>query len=358
MFKFSSLSKKTFLGIDIGTASIKAVEVVDKGGKPMLKNYGILKSRGHLDRLNNAIQTSSLKILDTETIRLLRLLLDEMNPSTNEVTASLPAFSAFTALLDIPLMSREETLQAMQYQVKQFVPLPLAEVAIDWIPVGQYKDDKGASKQQVFLISIPMGQIESYRNIFQGAGLTLKTLEIETLSLARVLTAKDPTTSLIIDIGARSTAIGVAKNGLLMHNAHTDFAGSALTQAISRGLGMNVHRAEDMKLQRGIVGGGAEYEVPTLMLPYMDVILKEAKRVKDVYEGSYHNKVERVILSGGGAALLGLDEYASERFDLPVIIGAPFNLVSYPPEKAPSILSVSTQLTVALGLAINQFTEK
>lgn len=356
--KLGSLGRGSSLGVDIGTASLKVVELTSEKGKLFLKNYGLLESHGHLERLNDAVQTSSLKILDRETAELLKKLLDEVKPNATYVTASLPAFSAFTALLDIPFMSSQETTQAMQFQAKQFVPLPLTEVAIDWIPVGQYEDEKGLKKRQIFLVSIPKEQIRTYQTIFRAAGLTLHTLEVETISLARLLTGGDPTTTLVVDVGARSTAIGVAKNGLLLYSAQTDFAGSALTQAIARGLSVNVRRAEDLKRQRGIAGGGAEYEVSTLMLPYVDAILNEVRRVKDAYERNYRGKIERIMLSGGGANLLGLEKYISEEMNIPTVKGAPFTKISYPPAAEALVQPLGAPLAVALGLAMRQFSER
>ena len=92
----SPFNTKSFLGVDIGTVSIKAVELGIAGSELILKNYGILESSGHLERINNAIQTSSLKMLNDETARLIKMLLKEMRPGTTDVIASLPAFSAFT----------------------------------------------------------------------------------------------------------------------------------------------------------------------------------------------------------------------------------------------------------------------
>jgi len=70
---FDFLSRST-LGVDIGTASIKIVEIAKSLPKPKLKNYGILRSRTYLERPNSAIQTNSLKILEKETADLLRIL--------------------------------------------------------------------------------------------------------------------------------------------------------------------------------------------------------------------------------------------------------------------------------------------
>ena len=352
----TSLKRESYLGIDIGTASIKVVELGESGGRPKLKNYGILEGHGHLERINNAIQTSGLKLVDRQTAELLKKLLDKMKPSASNVVASFPAFTAFTSLLEIPVMSKEETAQTMQYQAKTFVPLPLTDVTIDWVPVGEFEDSNGAKKQQVFLVSVSNEQVEKYKNIFSAVGLNLRFLEVETMSLARILTHGDKATSIIVDIGARSTAIGVASAGVVKYNAQTDFAGASITQAITNGLGINISRAEDLKRQMGLSGVGGEYQLSTLMLPYVDVILNEVRRVRDIYERNYRDRIERVIVSGGGANLLGIEKYISSQMgDLPTIKANPFDKIGYPPEFSPFSSMLGPSLAVALGLSMRQF---
>ncbi len=351
----SVLGRRSYLGIDIGTTSIKIVELTESGGRPTLKNYGVLESYGHLERLNNAIQTSSLKMLDRETAELLNMLLKQLRVGTRDAIVSLPSFLVFTALLDVPAMSPTETAQAMQYQARAFVPLPISEVSIDWLPVGEYEDDKGIKHQQIFLISVPNEQIRKYQRIFKAAGLNLKALEIEGLSLARIFTTGDPTTTLIVDIGARSTAICVAERGVLRYNAQIDWASGSLTQAISSSLSINVKRAEELKKQNGLLGTGGEYELSTLMMPMLDVILSEVKRVKDNYEKNYRGKIERIILSGGGSNLLGLEKYVHEQFNLPAIKADPFSKVAYPGEVGSLVKEIGPPFAVALGLGVKQF---
>jgi len=183
----------------------------------------------------------------------------------------------------------------------------------------------------------------------------LVALEVEGLSLARILTAGDPTLTIIADVGARSTAILVAQNGILKYSAQTDFAGGSLTQSIAGGLSINVRRAEELKKQRGLLGSGGEYELSTLMMPFLDVILSEVKRVRDNYEKTYREKVERIILSGGGANLLGIEKYTSDTFSLPTVKADPFTKIIYPPEAAPLVKELGPPFAVALGLGIRQF---
>ena len=349
------LGKKSYLGVDIGTTSIKMVEISKGRIQPKLQNYGILESYGHLERLNDAIQTSSLKLAERQTAELLKLLLKKIKIKTFDAIASIPAFSTFITILEIPEMSEIDAAKAVPFQIRQHIPLPTSEVAIEWLKVGKKEDEKGFSKQEILVISVPNEQIRRYQNVFKLAGLKLKALEVETLGLIRALIANDPTPTLIVDIGARSTNIAVAEGGFLKHNYQTDFAGGSLTQAIASGLNINIRRAEELKKQRGLLAAGGEYELSTLTLPFLDAIINEAKRAGANYEKSQGVKVERVILTGGGANLLGIEKYFEEQINLPTVIGNPFSKVKYPPRIEPIVKELGPSFSVAIGLGIKEF---
>jgi type IV pilus assembly protein PilM len=346
---------KSVLGIDIGTTAIKLIELEKAKGLPELINYAFLETYGHLERLNNAIQTSTLKMLDRETTELIKILLKHSEVKTSDVVASLPMFSAFTTLLELPVMAEEEVSKTMKFQAKQYIPLPISAVTIDWLKVGERQDVKGNPIQQILMVSVPNEHIQKYKNIFKNAGLNLVALEIEGLSLARALTADSDKTTLIIDIGARSTAIAIAKKGLLKFSGQTDFAGGSLTQTISAGLNIMVRRAEDLKKQKGLKGTGGEYELSTLMLPILDVIISEARRVKNNFEKGYDEKVEHVILSGGGADLLGIVPYAQEQLGLPTAKADPFSQVRYASDIEPLVKELGPEFSVAVGLGMRPF---
>lgn len=355
LFK-KTLGVKSYLGVDIGTTSIKVAELEGvKGGKPTLKNYGALEGLGYLNRFNNAIQTSGLKMVDSDVIELLRALIKNVKPKTVNAIASLPAFSAFTTLIDMPSMPAGEMAQAIHYQARALVPTPITDVTIDWLTANEFEDERGVKHTQVFLIAVPNEEIIKYQKIFKLTGLNLVALEIEGLSLARILTAKDPSPALIIDIGGRSTSISIAANGLLRHSSQVDFAGGSFTQAISTGLNINIKRAEELKKQRGLTGTGGEYELATLMAPFLDAIITEAKRVKYNFENSSKDKIGRVILSGGGSNLKGIENYLSREFQMPTALADPTSKINFPPSIAPLARDIGSSFTVAFGLAIREF---
>jgi type IV pilus assembly protein PilM len=280
----------------------------------------------------------------------------EMNVQTNNALASLPPFSAFTTVLDFPKMDKGEIEKAIVYQAKQYVPLPLAEVALDWLQIGEYQDDKGFSHQKIMLISVPREQIAKYQRMFKLAGLNLKALEIESLSLARLF-GSDPTPTLIIDIGSRSTNVVFMENGRLAFSGQSDYGGASLTQSLATSLSINPLRAEELKKEKGIIGTGPNHDLSTIMLPFLDVILNEVKKVQFVYQEQLPmaRKSERVILAGGGSNLLGIEKYFEREFGVPVIKAAPFLKFEYSPDIEPFVAELNPIMSVGLGLGMKEF---
>ena len=347
----------SYLGVDLGTTSMKVVEVGKGKQLPKVLNYGILELAGHLLRANKVLQTSTLKIFEEEAVQFLKLLIKEVRPKTTRAVASIPSFSVFMTVLDFPDMESGDLEKTMVFQARQYIPLPISEVAIDWLKVGEFEDQKGQLRQQVLLISVPQEQIKKYQRIFNLAGLHLDALEVESLSAVRALIGTDPTSTIILDIGSRSTNISLVEKGHLKFNVQSDFAGASFTQALATSLSINPMRAEELKRERGIVNTGPSYELSTIMLPFLDAIINEVKKAEFNYQTQFPQapKMERVILSGGGARLLGIEKYVQTELGIPVVKSSPFSRFEYPPEMEPLVPELNPQLTVSLGLALRQF---
>jgi len=349
-FLFGSRSA---LGVDIGTVSIKIAEIRrDGGGKPSLLNYGVMENMSYLKRPNSALQTNTLKLDINNAAEMLKMLLGKMKIKSSYAVASVPIFSSFTSFLELPRMTPEETRKAMNFQIQQNIPLPVSEVSVDWMKIGEREDENGFVKQQMLVIAIPNAEVAKYREIFKAAGLALSAIELESLSVTRSLVGGDPVSTLLVDIGGFVTNISVAHGGVLRAARAVDYAGQYLTHSIATSLSIDHKRAEDLKRQKGIMKDPANAELSTLTLPLLDVILGEAEQVKNEYENRGAPKIERVILCGGGSNLLGIKEYAESRFSLPTVVGNPFHRVEYPPKIEPMMRELGPELAVAVGLGM------
>jgi type IV pilus assembly protein PilM len=140
----------------------------------------------------------------------------------------------------------------------------------------------------------------------------------------------------------------------------SDLAASSLTQALASSLGINPMRAEELKKERGILGIGPNYELSTIMMPFLDAIINEVK--KGIY--NYHQQfpsgtqAERIVLAGGGANLSGIEKYFEKDFGIPVVKATPFSRFAYSEDIVPFVAELGSPLTVALGLGMKEFTSQ
>src|SRR5262245_42881226 len=133
LFKFDSKSK---LGIDIGTASIKIVELEDDGGRLKLKNYGLFGLKSEVGLVNlgarNVLGTRATQLCDADIICGIKGTSRRSNMKSRDVVASIQSFSTFSTVITLPYLSEEEIAKAIPFEAKKYIPLPLSEVNIDW----------------------------------------------------------------------------------------------------------------------------------------------------------------------------------------------------------------------------------
>ncbi len=346
---------RSVLGVDIGTTSIKIAELARKEERFSIVNYGILETKEYLNYSNRIIQSASLKISEKETAEILKILLREMRTKSKIAIGAIPSFAAFTTVLEMPVMSAGETKKAIDFQAPRYIPLPISEVAVDWLKVGEFETAERRRYQRIFLIGIPQEIIQRHKTIFKIAGLKLIALEIDGLALVRSLLSEETGATLLIDLGSETSNIFLTDDSNIFYAGQTDYGGVYLTQAIAHSLGVSVMRAEELKRRRGLLAGGAESELSTLAQPFLDVIIQEVNHAKSAYEHRYGKRVERVMLVGGGADLLGIEKYFANQISAPLAHPNIFRKVAYDLKLEPILSRLNNELPVAVGLAERYF---
>ncbi|MBI2278645.1 MAG: type IV pilus assembly protein PilM [Candidatus Brennerbacteria bacterium] len=349
------------LGVDIGTVSIKLVELARKGDTITLQNYGMLSTREYFRRPNALIQSSSLKLSVSDALPLLRALLRETKPAAKHVFVSAPSFASFAVPIEMPLMTKEETEQSIAFQAKAFIPMPVEETALEWERVGEYENAEGKKFQRILLTAVPHELVRTYRELFRAVGLSLSSVEAEHTALARALAAPLGRSgavsrrTMIVDIGAESASMTITDGGRVKALGQADYGAVMLTRALAHALGISEARAEELKRRRGLLVREGEYELSTSLLPFLDVIIRECQRVRTLYEKTFGVSLERFTLTGGGANLLGIERYFAEAFGIPHEPARPFAAVRYDPVLEPAMRTLNHELALALGLAFKAY---
>ncbi|MFA4942574.1 MAG: type IV pilus assembly protein PilM [Patescibacteria group bacterium] len=341
-------SDNTYLGIDIGDSSLKMVELVKKGKKIVLNNYGFSEDL-----------SSSNKLTSTDDIEYVAKLINKVKKdigiSAGSASVSLPSFSVFSSVINLYNINKKNIAEHINEEAKKVIPLPLEEMVLDWKIIPQTNPDPNNpnNNTRIFLTGSPKKLIKKYINIFNTAKINLVSLETETFSLIRSLLGDDKSTVMIVDLGDNSTDICVVKESIPYLNRSINVSGNTITAAISQKLGVSLEKASQLKFDLGVAAlGESQIAVPQIIMNAVNPIVNEIKYMVDLFETSNNEKVEKIILSGGGSMLINLSNYLENVLNIQVIIGNPWFRVSYPPELRPVLSEIGPRFSIAIGLAM------
>jgi type IV pilus assembly protein PilM len=344
MFGFSH---PTYLGVDFGTASIKAIEIREKNGTIELVNFGQV-NLSHLEKNGAAPGESFGDVLVT----YLKALLSRMNPETDAAYVAMPAFIGLISLVDFPEMEDKELEEAVQFEAKRFIPASLDDIALSWDVIrNTAKPDGTGMRQEVLVVAALKNEVERYRDYVEKAGLKMDFLELETFSLARAVVGTQKDLVLLIDIGARSTNLLLVESGLVRVSRNLDVGGKDLTRTLSETLDITPERAEVLKKSNKDFLNEPEARI---IFPALEVMIDEGKRMISSHLERYPEFTCReVVLSGGSASFTGLTTYLEKAFDQPVRKGNPWGRIQYDPKYKEDIEELGTSFSVAIGLALS-----
>ncbi len=349
----SAFRNKTFLGVDIGTSSIKVVQLTRERNKYKLDTYGEV----HLYEKDNQgrLEETSLKMLDNQVATLLKKIITEAKVKSKKVAMSVPVFSSFSTIINMPDLPRGELDKAIEFQARQYIPVPINQISLSSIIISREKKNKNSSgKLEVLLVALPNEVKRKYKNIAKLSGLDLVALEMETFPMARAIINNQKKLFLIIDIGAKSTNYCIVDNGFVRLSHNFDISGVDITKAFSDYSGGDYKKGESLKKSMGLKMTPGQMDMAPEVLSSVGAISSEAERIMSAYFNKTTNRVEGVILSGGTANMLGLSDYLAERLSLDVLIADPFKKTIYPKEIKQILKEIGPSFSIAVGLAMRK----
>ncbi len=345
------------VGIDVGSSSIKVVQLRKEHGRAILETYGELALGPYKE---SAVGQSV--VLPAETIaEALKSLIKESNVTTDNVSIAIPLKSSLLTLMEVPAVDRDKIDQMIPIEARKYIPVPISEVTLDWwvLPKKEVSQEtfktpeysKKIETIEVLVVAIHNSAIESYQEIISKSALKANSFEIETFSAIRSIFSHDMSATLVIDFGASTTKMVVVDYGIV-RTSHLISRGSQdITLALSKSLNLDFAKAEETKRKLGIIGTG-QGNVVTVINQSLEYLLFEANSVLINYQKKYKRAINKVILTGGGAGLKGLKEAAFKRFNVEVVFGDPFSKTDAPAFLEPVLKEVGPAFAVATGLAL------
>jgi type IV pilus assembly protein PilM len=357
---------RNFLGIDIGTTGIRMAQLKSNGEQIELENYAYTETKEYMKILSNGERTTNVKMSDTEILEDLLKTMKEAGITAQRTAVSIPTSSAFSSIMELPHIPDNEIKEAVNYEARQYIPLPLSEVVFDWSIIDKKTEKKNnndknlkqINKIDILLIAIPKEITKKYTDIIEKTKLELVALETESFSLARSLVGNNKKTSVIVDIGNKTTSIIIAENGSVLESHSVSGAGGEeITKMISHGFGVDFNRAESLKKDVGLTFAGPQKKVSEISLPVVNIIVSEIKKINDSYYNRNRKNIDRIIVSGSSANLPGLVDYFSKEIGTAVEIANPWKNIVYDQALSKKLKQMSPYFSVAVGLALRGFEE-
>jgi type IV pilus assembly protein PilM len=255
----------SYLGVDIGTSSIKLCELSAFNGRPRLVTYGFTEK--------SVSSLGSSNIIDDtdEAAQAIRSICLKSNTQSKKAITALPNFSVFTSILNLPAMPKKELASAISWEAKKIIPTPLDEIILDWkiieeldvaagnsnaAPALNNPQENKALKRifskskknlRILLTGANKSLVRKYIEVFNKAGLSLLSLETENFALIRSLVGNDKSNIMVIDLGANTSSISIVEKGIPVLSRSLELGGAMITKAISTSLNINLDRAEQFK---------------------------------------------------------------------------------------------------------------
>ncbi len=336
----------TIAGLDIGSHSIKLIELAREGDQVALV------AAGSMPTPQKAL-TSSLQA-DTESLAVaIKQLIQSTGTKTRTVNLALPESKVFTRVIEVPQLSPRELTSAIKWEAEQYIPLPLDQVNVDFTVLQDGKNTQ-TNKMEVLLVAAPKALVDKYVSIMELAELNAVSAETEIIATSRAVGRSLPNvrTVMIVSLGALSTDIAILRSGILMFTRSVSTGGEALTRAIAQNLDFNLTQAEEYKRAYGLQQDKLEGKIIAAAKPIMDTIIQEIKRAMAFYSEKYKEEhVDTVILSGGTARLPGMVIYMAQALNCEVQLANPW--VGIAKDARFNVLNTEgANFSIAVGLAL------
>lgn len=342
--------KKSVAGLDIGSSSIKIVELDGKMNSLSLNGLGFENLPG------DTVIDGQIMELNTVSEAITNICTDHQIKASQVVTG-VSGHSVIIKNIVLPPMSREELEESIDWHAEEHIPYDLSEVTLDYHVTAET-----AEATQVLIAACKRERVDNLKQSIQLSGRQPIVIDVDTFALQNCYEVNyQPDESEVVtllNIGASTMNINIVQGTRSLFTRDITVGGSQFTDVLQKNLGISFQQAEAVK--RGVTDNSDETDekaIEPLMNNVMEMVALEIQKTFDFYRATAEDgglPVQKILISGGGSKLAGLREGLSTRLELPVEILDPFRQIKVDTRKFdPDYLSeIMPEMAVAVGLAL------
>jgi type IV pilus assembly protein PilM len=346
---FGTAKQKLLVGLDIGSSSIKSVELKSTKQGYELVSFG-LEPLAQDTVVDGAIMDAPLVAGAIGTI------FDRQEIKTRSVATAVSGHSVIVKRVSLPVMTDEELYDRIQSEASQHIPFDISDVNLDYQLL-----DSAESQMDVLLVAVKKDKILNHTNVLAQAGKTPTVVDIDAFALQNCYEVNydpEPTqTVALLNIGASVMNINIVRGGAPLFTRDVSVGGNQYTDALQKELDLSYEDAERLKKGEAVAGVNEEHR-GTILRSVSDILILEIQKTFDFFRATASGEnIQRIYLAGGTARVPGLVDLLREEFALPVEELYPFRKIVINPGRhnEDQVRELAPRLAIAVGLALRSF---
>jgi type IV pilus assembly protein PilM len=348
MFK-RSLGKKNLVGLDIGSSSVKAIELAGKPGNLSLASLGYESLQP-----DTVVDGQIMELNDVSNV--IAGIFNSGQIKAERIAAGVSGSSVIVKNIIVPQMSREELEESIDWHAEEHIPFDITDVSLDYQVVGS-----GPDSLHVLMAACKRDFVANIKQAIQLAGKQPAIIDVDAFALQNCYElnyepSADQTVALL-NVGASTMNINILKGTKSVFTRDVAVGGNQYTALLQKELGLTYEQAEAVKRGGTLPSDNPSLDLDSVLETVSDMLALEISKTFDFFRATAEDNeaaVQKILISGGGSKLKGLPEYLSNRFEIPVEKFDPFRKIKVDARRFdPDYMrEVIPEMAVAVGLAL------
>ncbi|MFT6361287.1 MAG: type IV pilus assembly protein PilM [Candidatus Paceibacteria bacterium] len=348
-----------YVGIDIGSSSIKVAQLKKEKGRILLETYGEVALGPYQDKDGTHGQLTHLEV--DKLTEALKNLIDQANVTAKNALISVSSSTSLIFILQVPLISQRELGGVVQNEARKYIPVPLSEVTLDWwvIPekeiYGENEEFSGSKRKEidVLVAAVRNEVVERYNTVSNTLGkFSSVSYEIETFSAIRGSFKHELAPVMLLDFGASGVRMSIVEHGVVRKFRAVNRGSAYLSSSLQKSLETDFAEAEKLKCEVGLKKDHPHTEAYNIINTGVNYIFSEIQNVILDFEKEYKKPISKIILTGGGAALPGFRNKVESKYNITTDFADPFSKAISPDFLGDVLKEAGPEFAVAIGLAL------
>ena len=309
-----------YVGLDIGSFAVRAAEISGEPGNLTLHRFA------QLTLPPGAVVDG--EIVDSLAVtEAVKALWARGGFKTKNVVLGIANRWVKVRQAEVPALSPDEVRTSLRYEAQEVIPFAEEDAIVDFVVQDRFPGPEGGEFMRILVVAAQRQMVMTALETVRRAGLVPKMVDLTPFAMVRSLApvAAPGVSEAIVSVGAGLTNVVVHTGGTPRLVRMTPRAGAAVTENLTRALGVDAERAEALKRGAAVaVADPQTAQAADIIANELTPLVQEIQGSLDYFLAQTEDvELRRVLLTGAGAKMAGLRARLATELRVPVEMASP-----------------------------------